>query len=104
MTAPVPSDQQPPSIRDGAIQLGQLKSNPPGRQADEVMRVVSEHFGQQWYAVKLSGWWLVVCREAGVHWGAKPGQYTRDFARALAEATGLPVVRAVVVHRTDSVQ
>jgi hypothetical protein len=57
------------------------------------MRVVSEHFGQFWYAVKLSGWWLVVCREAGAHWGAKAGQYTRDFARALTEATGLPVER-----------
>jgi hypothetical protein len=59
------------------------------------MRVVSEHYGQSWYTVKLSGWWRIICREAEVGWGAAPGQYTRNFSRALAEATGMPVVRDV---------
>lgn len=104
MTVERPRDRKPPYISDGCIHLGDMPQNPSGQQADEVMRVVCDHFDQVWYAVKLSGWWLIVCREAGVHWGAKAGQYTRNFARALAEATGLPVMRGSVMNHPDSVQ
>lgn len=95
MSADKPINTKPPYVWNGAIQLGDLPRNPSTVQADEVMRVVSEHCGQHWYAVKLSGWWRILCKEAGVGWGAVEGQRTRDFARALAEATGMPVVQDI---------
>jgi hypothetical protein len=71
MAADRPSDNEPPYVWNGTIQLGDLPRNPSTAQADEVMRVVSEHCGQLWYAVKLSGWWRILCKEAGVG-GARP--------------------------------
>jgi hypothetical protein len=93
VTADKPADQTPPYVKDGTIQLGAFPQNPSTARADAVMRVVSEHFGQQWYAVKLSGWWRILCPQARVGWGADAGQRTRDFSRALAQATGMPVER-----------
>ncbi|OLF13493.1 hypothetical protein [Actinophytocola xanthii] len=99
MPAEKPFDRKPPYVWNGTIQVGDLPPNPSIAQVDEVMRVVSEHFGQRWYAVKLSGWWRIICKEAAVEWGAAPGQRTRDFTRALAEATKMPVVRFVPIDR-----
>lgn len=101
MTTDQPTDHNPPYVWNNTIQLGALPRNPSTVQADEVMRMVSEHYGQQWYAVKLSGWWRIICKEAGVGWGAVEGQRTRDFARALAEATGMPVVRDIPFGSRD---
>jgi hypothetical protein len=99
VTAKEPADPTPPCVTDGTIQLGAFPQNPSTTQADAVMRVVSEHFGQQWYAVKLSGWWRILCPQSGVGWGADAGQRTRDFSRALAQATGLPVEWTVPTNR-----
>lgn len=99
MAAEKSYDTKPPHMWNGAIQVGDLPRNPSIAQADEVMRVVSEHFGQQWSAVKLSGWWRIICQQTAVGWGAAPGQLTRDFTRALTEATGMPVVRDIPMDR-----
>ena len=101
MTAETPADRNPPYVWNGTIQVGGLPKNPSTTQADAVMRVVSDHFGQQWYAVKLSGWWRIICTEAGVGWGADHEQRTRDFPRALTEATGMPVVRDIPLNSKD---
>lgn len=95
----MPAEHTPAHVRNGTIQLGAFPQNPSTAQADAVMRVVSEHFGQQWYAVKLSGWWRILCPAAGVGWGADAGQRTRDFSRALAQATGMPVERTTPDNR-----
>ena len=79
LSADTPADQDPPNISDGAISPRRLSAHLPGQQADAVMRAVSEHFDQRSYAVRLSGWWLIVCTSAGAHWAA--------------EATDLPVYR-----------
>lgn len=83
----------PPYISNGIIHLGEFPRNPSERQADAVMRIVSEHFGQTWLVVRLSGWWRIMCQERSLGWGADAGQRTRNFSRALAEATGLTVER-----------
>lgn len=90
MATEQPHNTKPPYVWQGTIQVGDLPQNPSITQADEVMRVVSDHFGQRRYAIKLSGWWRILCQEAAVGWGAAPGQRTRDFTLALAAATGMP--------------
>jgi hypothetical protein len=48
MVAEKPSGTKAPSVWNGTIHVGGLPENPSITQADEVMRVVSEHFGQRW--------------------------------------------------------
>lgn len=81
-----------PRIQDNTIYVGATPKNPLSstRGPDEVMRALNEHTGQQWYAVKLSGYWLVY-RESG----NERAQCRGNFHKALATATGMTVVADV---------
>jgi len=84
------------------IELTGFPAKPTEVQADELMRLLTAELGRgRWGAVKLSGYWVISNVPDGVDemwrpvFGHEPGQQTRAFDKAVANATGLAVVRTV---------
>lgn len=85
----------------GAIEIDGLNARPGVFDADEVTRQLSDALGEKWGAVKLGGIWIIGRTENGWNpiFGHMPGQQTRKFVTALANATGRAVVQSVPLKK-----
>jgi len=70
------------------INIGTITKNPTVAEITQITDTLAAHFGGQWFAVKLSGYWLVYLKGSQT----RRAQYRGNFHRALADATGLTVV------------
>jgi hypothetical protein len=83
-----------PYVWEKTVQAGPMPAKPSIAEVDKVMRCVSQVTGETWRATKLGGYWRLV-REDGHGWGAVEGERTRDFFRAVADGTGVAIVRDI---------